>query len=177
VHLVRAGKPDWSTYDMISSQTLKTDAYEAALRVVELLDGRTIATAESCTAGRVAETLASVESAATFLRGGVVAYQEESKRSLLGVTAESVFTRECACEMAEGAAQLFDADVTVSTTGVAGNETTEGTPPGTVYIGTFVQGRRTASSHRFAGTPEQVCDQARVQALVELAKVLGEADR
>ena len=44
---------------------------DLARRVAELLDGRMIATAESCTAGRVAEVLASVEKAADFLRGGL----------------------------------------------------------------------------------------------------------
>src|SRR3954464_6252989 len=98
------------------------DEGEVARRVAELLAGRTIATAESCTAGRVAEVLACVEQATDFLRGGLVAYQDEVKRGLLGVTARSVLTAEAAEQMASGVARLLDADVTVSTTGVAGDE-------------------------------------------------------
>jgi nicotinamide-nucleotide amidase len=139
-----------------------------AKRVAELLAGRTIATAESCTAGRVAEVLACVEQAADFFRGGLVAYQDEIKRGLLGVTAPSVLTADAAGQMASGVARLFDADVTVSTTGVAGDEAEEGTPPGTVYIATSVDGSVTSSVHRFEGSPEQVCEQARRRALLDL---------
>ena len=141
-------------------------------RVAELLGERTIATAESCTAGRVAEVLASVEKATEFFRGGIVAYQDEIKRGLLDVAAESVISAAAAAEMAAGAARLFDADVTVSTTGVAGDEAADGVPPGTVFIATSVDGEVGSSVHRFDGSPEEVCDQARRQALVELIEAM-----
>jgi nicotinamide-nucleotide amidase len=145
---------------------------DVATEVAELLDGRTIATAESCTAGRVAEVLACVPKATEFLRGGVVAYQEEIKRQLLGVTAESVLTADAAEQMAAGAADLLGADVTVSTTGVAGDTEEDGTPPGTVYIGTSVGGAVGSTVHRFDGSPEEVCDQARRQALLDVVRAL-----
>jgi len=150
------------------------DEEDVARRVAELLDGRTIATAESCTAGRVAAVLACVEKAADFLRGGLVAYQDEIKRDLLGVTAESVLSLDAAREMATGARRLFGADVAVSTTGVAGGESQEGTPPGTVYIATAVRDRVAATEHRFRGSPEEVCDQARHQALLDLISAMSD---
>ena len=101
-----------------------------------------------------------------------MAYQEDVKRGLLGVTARSVLTAEAAEQMASGVAGLLDADVTVSTTGVAGDEAEEGTPPGTVYIATSVDGRVASAVHRFEGLPEQVCDQARRQALLDLIAAL-----
>jgi nicotinamide-nucleotide amidase len=143
-----------------------------AIRVAELLGERSIATAESCTAGRVAERLACVERATEFLRGGVVAYQEEVKRALLGVVAPSVLTAAAAEQMAAGAAELMGADVTVATTGVAGDEAAEGTPPGTVYIATCVDGVVASRVHRFDGSPEEVCDQACAQALRDLIDAL-----
>jgi nicotinamide-nucleotide amidase len=114
---------------------------DLAQRVAQLLDGRTIATAESCTAGRVAEVLASVEKAADFLCGGLVAYQDHIKRDVLGVTADSVLRCDAATQMATGGARLFGADAAVSTPGVAGDHSEEGTPPGTVYIATMVGDR------------------------------------
>lgn len=144
-------------------------------RAAELLDGRTIATAESCTAGRIAEVLACVEKAADFLRGGLVAYQEPVKRGLLGVTAASVLSLEAAEQMAAGAARLLHADVTVATTGVAGDEPQEGTAPGTVYIAVFADGRSTAVEHHLTGTPIEICDAARHHALVDLLARLEDA--
>lgn len=148
---------------------------DLARDVAELLAGRSIATAESCTAGRVAEVLACVEKAVDFLRGGLVAYQDGVKRSMLGVRAESVLSLQCAREMASGAARLFAADVAVSTTGLAGDEAKEGTPPRTVYIGTAVGERVNATEYRFSGSPEDVCDQARHRALLDIAAALREA--
>lgn len=155
--------------------TLTDQEMEVARRVVELLDGRTIATAESCTAGRVAVALATVEHAASFLRGGLVAYQEQVKRDLLGVTAASVLSLEAAAQMAAGASHLLGADVTVATSGVAGDQTEEGTPPGTVYIATQVGGLLNARHYRFDGTPQEVCESARRQALLDLVAAMSPA--
>jgi nicotinamide-nucleotide amidase len=144
-----------------------------AQRVVALLNGRTIATAESCTAGRIAQMLACVEKATEFFRGGVVAYQESIKRDLLGVRAKSVLSLESADQMAVGIARLLHADVAISTTGVAGHKAEDGTPPGTVYIGTKVGETVTSNRYRFDGTPDEVCDQARRQALLALIKAMS----
>lgn len=147
---------------------------DLANRVAELLSGRAIATAESCTAGRVAEVLACVEQASDFLRGGVVAYQEAVKRDLLGVTAESVLTAEAAEQMASGVGQLLRAEVAVSTTGVAGDKSEDGTPPGTVYIAVKVDDTIVSKVHRFDGSPEEVCDRARRQALIDTVDALSD---
>jgi nicotinamide-nucleotide amidase len=143
-----------------------------ARAVSDLLGERAIATAESCTAGRVAEVFAAVEGASGFFRGGLVAYQDEVKRELLGVTAESVLTPEAARQMAVGAAALFTASVTIATTGVAGDTPSEGTAPGTVYIATFVDGDVGVREHHFDGEPDDVCDQARRAALTDLLQTL-----
>jgi nicotinamide-nucleotide amidase len=108
-----------------------------------------------------------------FLRGGVVAYQETVKRDLLGVTAESVLTAEAAEQMADGAARLLGAEVAVSTTGVAGDEAEEGTAPGTVYIGVKVDDIVTSKVYQFHGSPEDVCERARRQALLDLVVALS----
>ena len=148
------------------------DDVALAERIAGLLEGRTVATAESCTAGRVAEMFASVASAQRFFRGGLVSYQVPVKRSLLGVTAASVLTPEAAEQMAAGACTLLEADVAVATTGVAGGSAEDGVRPGTVYIGTSVGGRLHAREHHFGGEPEEVCDGARRQALLDLLRDL-----
>jgi nicotinamide-nucleotide amidase len=102
--------------------------------------GRTIACAESLTAGSVSARLARVSGASDYLLGSAVVYGEGSKRDLLGVSAETLagpgaVSRECAAEMAAGARKLFGADVALSLTGAAGPESHGGAPPGTVWVG------------------------------------------
>jgi nicotinamide-nucleotide amidase len=72
--------------------------------------------------------------------GSVVSYAVGAKVSILGVSegtlaGPGVVSEECAREMAAGARSLFDADVAVSLTGVAGPESHDGKAPGTVCIG------------------------------------------
>lgn len=109
--------------------------------VTELIRrGRTIATAESLTAGLLAATLADVPGASATLQGGVVAYQNEVKDRLLGVdpgrlAGHGAVDAEVAAQMAEGARRVLGADIGVATTGVAGPEPHQGRAVGTVYLG------------------------------------------
>ena len=85
----------------------------------------TVATAESCTAGLVASTIASVPGASDVLRGGAVTYGDEIKNRLLGVSSETLerytaVSSPCAREMAERARVLFQVGAAVSVTGYAG---------------------------------------------------------
>jgi nicotinamide-nucleotide amidase len=102
--------------------------------------GLTIATAESLTSGALAARLGRASGASGYLLGGVVAYQADVKRSVLGVSQETldgpgVVSRECAAEMAAGARRVLGADIALSLTGVAGPEAHDGKDPGTVWIG------------------------------------------
>ena len=150
------------------------DAGRLAGQISELLGDRTVACAESCTAGRVSAVFAGVEGAADWFRGALVAYQVPVKRALLGVEAESVLCEQAAAEMAIGVAELLDASVAVATTGVAGDEPEDGVEPGTVFFATYVDGRVQVATHRFDGSPESVCDAARNCALGMLRHHLGE---
>ena len=123
--------------DFVSS-TSDEDLEEVVGRMLRV-SGRSIATAESLTAGTVAARLARVAGASEYLRGGVVAYQEDVKRGVLGVRPETVdgpgvVSRECAAEMAAGARRVLDADVAVALTGAAGPEPHDGADPGTVWV-------------------------------------------
>jgi nicotinamide-nucleotide amidase len=86
----------------------------------------------------VASRLVSVPGTSDVLKGGVVAYMTDAKRSVLGVEAEQVVSAESARQMAAAARRVFDADVGVAVTGVAGPEEQEGQPAGTVFFGLAV---------------------------------------
>jgi competence/damage-inducible protein CinA-like protein len=95
--------------------------------IVERLaqSGRTLATAESCTGGLVADAIVAVAGASRVFRGGIVAYANDIKESLLNVPEETLATvgavsEEAAVAMARGARKRFGVDVAIATTGIAG---------------------------------------------------------
>ena len=125
----------------------------------------TIAAAESLTSGAIASACGRGEAASEWFAGGVVAYAERVKREVLGVTAESVLTPQCARELATGVADLLDADVAVAVTGVGGPDPEEGLPPGTVYAAVRVGDVVTDAAWRFDGDPSAVVERTVLAAL------------
>lgn len=102
--------------------------------------GKTLATAESCTGGAIASKLTAMAGASVYFRGGVVAYSNDVKQSALGVKAATLDTygavsEETVREMAEGVRTRLGTDYGIATSGIAGP--TGGTPEkpvGTVWI-------------------------------------------
>jgi nicotinamide-nucleotide amidase len=127
--------------------------------------GHRIATAESMTGGLVSAALTSIPGSGEVFRGGVVAYDPDLKKSLLGVGDISrVVTVEVAEQMAIGVRDLLGADVGVSVTGSAGPEALE-KPPGTIVIGVSTQERTMARELRMVGDRERVRTYAVTSAL------------
>lgn len=123
---------------------------------------RSIATAESVTAGLVARRLAKVPGASHWLRGGVVAYTDDVKAQLLGVPREllarhTAVSAPVAEAMAIGVRERFGADLAVSTTGYAG-PTAGGAdqPVGLVYVALAYEGGCEARSHNWGGTRTEI---------------------
>lgn len=102
--------------------------------------GLTLATAESCTGGNIARLLTAQAGASAYFKGGVVAYSNEVKESVLGVKhstleAHGAVSEETVREMAEGVRQRLGADLAIATTGIAGPDGgTSEKPVGTVWI-------------------------------------------
>ena len=83
------------------------------------------------------------------------------KRFLLEVTSPSVYTGDAAAEMANGAAQLFDASICVAITGLLGDEPVDGQPGGSLFLATRIDGRTTTTQCRVQGAaPEAIATNA-----------------
>ncbi len=141
--------------------------------------GLTVATAESLTGGMVAAALVEVPGASGMLQGGIIAYQNSVKTTLLGVSAELLESTgavdpEVAREMALGACRIAGARVGVSTTGVAGPEPHGGKSVGSVYIGIALDGVAQAYEYHFAGVRSAVRQQACDEALSLLQQVVAQ---
>ncbi|MDT0186249.1 nicotinamide-nucleotide amidohydrolase family protein [Microbacterium sp. ARD31] len=143
-----------------------------AAAVLALLARRewTIATAESLTAGMVSSELAAVPGASAHLRGGVVAYATDVKRTLLGVDGALLRRRgavdaEVARQMAAGARRLLTADVGVATTGVAGPDAQDGTPVGTVFVAVATPEGSHVVDLRLAGSRHEIRTASTLRAL------------
>ncbi|HEX9064367.1 MAG TPA: nicotinamide-nucleotide amidohydrolase family protein, partial [Streptosporangiaceae bacterium] len=101
--------------------------------------GLTIATAESLTGGLVAATLTTVPGVSAVFRGGIVAYAADLKIALVGVPASLIgevgtVHKDVAIAMAEGVRTALGASIGIGTTGVAGPDSVDGQPAGTVHI-------------------------------------------
>jgi nicotinamide-nucleotide amidase len=110
------------------------ETMEHAVASLLLARGLTLAVAESLTGGLVASRLVNVPGASDWFRGGVVSYAADVKYSLLDVPEGPVVSASAATAMATGVAAKLGADVGLAVTGVAGPDSQEGHPPGTVFM-------------------------------------------
>mgnify|MGYP003299788202 CR=1 FL=1 len=146
----------------------------------ELLRARhqTIATAESCTGGKLAALLNKHSGSSDFYWGSVVAYDNSVKEHVLGVPAEvlkqkGAVSEEVVKAMAEGVRRLMHTDYAIATSGVAGP--TGGTaekPVGTVWIAWATPSGSFAECLHLGSLREQITDRASMVALIKMIKYL-----
>ena len=142
---------------------------------------QTIATAESCTGGRLAAALNAQSGSSAYYMGSVVAYDNTIKEQVLGVKHDTLekygaVSEQTVREMAEGVRALMNTDYAIATSGIAGP--TGGTPDkpiGTVWIAWATAKGTTAECYHFgiAREREQITQRAVTAALVELIKSLN----
>jgi nicotinamide-nucleotide amidase len=149
-------------------ETLISDPRETAAMLLDRLAelGWTIAVAESLTGGLVVSSLVDVPGASRVVRGGVVAYATDVKRSVLGVDAALLEAHgavhpRVARQMARGVRDVLGrdgvpADVGVATTGVAGPDMQDGHVVGTVHIGVSTPLGTSVDSLVIAGDRERI---------------------
>lgn len=138
-----------------------------------------LATAESCTAGRIVALLAEVPGSGAMVECGYVVYSPEAKQRLLGVSAKTIeqfnlTSVEVAREMVVGALRDSPATAAIATTGLCGTEDVDGIPAGTVcFAWGFVERNRVSvftRRHRFFGEREVLQHEAALHALQQLPR-------
>ncbi|KAI0199250.1 putative competence/damage-inducible protein CinA [Astrocystis sublimbata] len=173
-------------YTLRSTETL-LDIASDVIRLLRLT-GETVGVAESLTAGGVMAALTSVPGASAVFRGGVVSYATQLKQLLLNVdkeliAREGVIHADVAMQMAEGArkATTFDDTPTtwgIGTTGVAGPDSQDGKPVGTVFIGiASPHGTQAWGPFSFPGSRERVREATVAEALSRLRDALAAGTR
>jgi len=124
--------------------------------------GLTLSLAESCTGGLIGNLVTNVPGSSGYFLGGVVAYSNQAKEDLLGVSADTLrrhgaVSDETVREMASGAREKFKTDLAVAVSGIAGPEGgSPEKPVGTVYIGMAAKDTVCSGRYRFWGTRDQV---------------------
>ena len=152
---------------------------ELASRVIEIFreKGLSLALAESCTGGMIAETITNVAGASDIFYGSAVTYVNSAKEHILGVAHDTLekhgaVSSECAAGMADGARRVYGADVAMSVTGIAGpGGGSEAKPVGTVWFGLATKDGVETFRRRFNGDRAAVRRQTVAEVLRRLAEV------
>ena len=139
--------------------------------VLRKLQGKTLATAESCTGGGIGHALTAVPGSSEVYKGGIISYTNWVKEHLLGVDGKMLkrlgaVSAPVAEAMASGARKALQTDAAVSVTGLAGPGGDEyGNPVGTVYLGYCDQNQTISRKFCFEGDREKVREQSIREAL------------
>ena len=169
-------------YDLLGDAVYDEDVAGLEETVVHTLqaNGLTIATAESCTGGMIAQRLTSVSGASEVFGYGFVTYWEQAKAKLVGVDPDviaryNVVSAPVAAQMALGAAKASGSDIAVSVTGVAGPTGGDAVRPvGTVYLGA-ARSETVYVKKLFVSRPDRALVRARAaQAALELVLRLAQ---
>lgn len=138
----------------------------------------TLATAESCTAGLVADRITNVPGSSEYFIGGVVAYSNDIKKLTCGVKQETLkkfgaVSKETVIEMATGIKEHFKTNIGLSILGIAGPAGgTAEKPVGLVYLGIATRRTTKFEERRFTGNRRMIKEQSAMSALDLLRRTL-----
>ncbi len=150
-------------------------ASELAAALLET--GSTLSCAESCTGGLAAAALTSIPGSSAFFQGGVVAYSNSAKASLLGVPEATILAHgavsgETALAMASGAAKAFGTAFSFAITGIAGPDGgSVDKPVGTVWFGFATPVGASAELRRFDGSRDEIRRRAAEHAIARMTEL------
>lgn len=125
----------------------------------------TIASCESVTGGHFSENIVKINGASEVYLGGVIAYSNNSKINVVNVNPQTIQTFgsvsvETAIEMANNIKRLFNSDIGISFTGLAGSESNESKPIGLVYIAVSYNEKCLIYEYKLSGTRKEIINKA-----------------
>lgn len=145
-------------------------------------NGRWLAVAESCTGGMLGHLITNVPGSSSYFKGGVIAYANEIKMGILGVTTETLdsygaVSEQTVLEMAKGVRAALEADIGLSVSGIAGPDGgTEAKPVGTVWIGLSTPKLEKAEVFLFSGDRQSIKEQAAQSAIAMAIQYISKED-
>ncbi|WP_438966743.1 CinA family nicotinamide mononucleotide deamidase-related protein [Flavobacterium sp.] len=180
LRLTARGNDEWVLKEAIKNQIIsltplieeiivgfeEDDSIEVVLGRKLKEKGFTIATAESCTGGKIGQMLASIVGASSYFKGSLVTYATQSKIDVLGVSKEiiekySVVSEEVALEMVNKVKQIMGSDYAIATTGNAGPSKGDSEADlGVVYIAIATPNKVFVERFDFGQPREKVIDRA-----------------
>ncbi|MBL7156717.1 MAG: competence/damage-inducible protein A [Candidatus Omnitrophica bacterium] len=155
-----------------------TETLEYALGTMLEKKKKTLAIAESCTGGLIANRITNISGSSKYFKMGVVAYSNKSKINLLGVSDAKIkksgaVSGGVALDMAKGIKNLSKSDIAIGITGIAGPKgKAKKKPIGLVYIALISDKVKVVKEYRFKGTREEIKLQSSIAAL-DLARQHG----
>jgi len=183
-----AAQPAWDAVRSLIEERherslFSTDGSTIDEQVAELLSGRWVGVAESCTGGLMAARLTERPGSSEYFAGGVVSYSNEAKSALVGVDRALIerhgaVSLEVAEAMADGALARFEADTAVAITGVAGpGGGSEAKPVGYVcWAVKLADGSKLVRDVRLPGDRAEVRDRSTTVGMHLLRRVLRGED-
>lgn len=178
VVLTASSEPEMELALGAARKAIGTSVYEIGNRglpelVGDLLRSRRLhlATAESCTGGMIASRITDVPGSSDYFKGGSVVYANEAKLALLGVAETSLYrhgavSMQVVRELALGACRMFQAEVGIAVSGIAGpGGGTPAKPVGLVYVAVALNEQVWTERFLFNGPRRSVREQATAAAL------------
>jgi nicotinamide-nucleotide amidase len=168
-------------YDVGSSHSKKCSLVEV-LAPLLLKRGEMVATAESCTAGKLSAWLTSLSGSSRYYKEGVIVYSNEAKNKYCDVSLELIKKKGAVCEevshgLAQGISINAQSTWGIGITGIAGpTGGSKEKPVGTVHISVYGHGKNKHKHCCFHGTRDQITDKACAQALFMLYQAIHNDD-
>ena len=155
------------------------DNYEQIISRLAIKQNITIATAESCTGGKIASLITSVPGASNYYKGSIICYNNSVKSNVLSVKQSDIdkhgaVSKEVVIQMAEGVKKLLDVDYAIATSGIAGPDGgTEEKPIGTVWIAIATPNETISKQYFFPTNREFFIDKTSLVALQLLEEAIS----